>query len=978
MSVPKEFFNIPVKPTNAFVALPERGRPGGSSSDIQYFKSVEDNSVWIGKCGQQALEEFDYTLECKEALALKLYNLLSVRTPNIVFSMQPLSEETQENLPETPDLDEPRLHIMSQYLNGFTPLGKGFIASYKQINNFEQGYYCVTHNNKRIPLKGLGKALAIAGFLHDYDCIGNEGGNMGYIIAPNAQFAEVVKIDGGEALPFNLILDENIQHDPNDRQVKIGTTSLPFAFKDLGKCDQEEFIQTTEAILAFSDENIRSLFQQEQFINAFSKENCERWSQLLMARRHIFIRAYAPEVLLSLEQKKITAEQKKALDFAKYNSTRAQDSKQDFKVPAAAPLDMQFQLAVNEYIVPEKRQILVQAKQLAEQAAVTNANPNHFQLPARKMIVGRKECLSALENHFLTNKFCCLHGLGGIGKTLLAVEYLYQAIATKKYDQVIWLYAEHGQLLDQISLLVETWCKVKEPNQEALVKRFYEFLNTKKTCLVIDNVLDQNSLKGYLPPEASTVHVLTTSRQHWKTLPSLLVPSFTLEETSSYLSQYLQQIDSKMLAEFNKILGGLPLAVSQAAAYMKQKGIGLSQYMDLFLKSPGILFGDTEGNINTLSITLTLAIAQLRAVDKTSEKLLYLFGYLSSEHITFPLVQSLAQMQDVELQKSLDTLQSYSLITQSGNQLLLSSLTQKLLRLLDEQKGRAHEHYTLVLTWLLSQLNFDKTKMLEIDRVEGLLPHAVYLLELSASYNKVTEKKITLLEKMGSFYFYQKGRAEEGRRYLEMVLELRVVENRKPDLAVATTLVNLGNIYGALKAVDKQQALLERALTIQKETLGPKHPTIALTLTNLGNVYAALKKPQEQKQVLELALQIKEEHYGKNHVELANTLINLANAMGELKRPKEKKALLEKALVIQEQTYGKEHLAVATTLFNLGIACNTLGYIKEGVTFLERALPIFIKGYGQEHTYVAQTIKSLAHLNKKLSPQGQVAKMGGL
>lgn len=50
-------------------------------------------------------------------------------------------------------------------------------------------------------LVGFGRALAVATFLYDYDCVGNSGGNMGYIIGENG-LANIIKIDAGEALPF--------------------------------------------------------------------------------------------------------------------------------------------------------------------------------------------------------------------------------------------------------------------------------------------------------------------------------------------------------------------------------------------------------------------------------------------------------------------------------------------------------------------------------------------------------------------------------------------------------------------------------------------------------------------------------------------------------------------------------------------------------------------------------------------------------
>lgn len=58
----------------------------------------------------------------------------------------------------------------------------------------------------------------MATFLYDYDCVGDSGGNMGYVIDKNGQ-ANIVKIDAGEALPFldNMASSEGINHSPETR-----------------------------------------------------------------------------------------------------------------------------------------------------------------------------------------------------------------------------------------------------------------------------------------------------------------------------------------------------------------------------------------------------------------------------------------------------------------------------------------------------------------------------------------------------------------------------------------------------------------------------------------------------------------------------------------------------------------------------------------------------------------------------------------
>ena len=101
-------------------------------------------------------------------------------------------------------------------MDDFIELGPDFIKEYK---------------DKKIQnLEGFGRALAIATFIYDFDCIGNSGGNMGYI-EENGQKI-IVKIDPGEALPFltDMKSADGIKHDPKSRDMIIGTNNTKIAF----------------------------------------------------------------------------------------------------------------------------------------------------------------------------------------------------------------------------------------------------------------------------------------------------------------------------------------------------------------------------------------------------------------------------------------------------------------------------------------------------------------------------------------------------------------------------------------------------------------------------------------------------------------------------------------------------------------------------------------------------------------------------
>src|SRR5882757_4408365 len=122
------------RPSEDFKPLPERGRPGGSSSDSQFFTERDTDALWIGKCSSQAMSKPQarfpglnrYYEEYKEWLGLAIYQLLGIITPITQLSVQSVVKPT-EGAVEDFDYEHPCVHVMSKFVEGFTPFGETFL-----------------------------------------------------------------------------------------------------------------------------------------------------------------------------------------------------------------------------------------------------------------------------------------------------------------------------------------------------------------------------------------------------------------------------------------------------------------------------------------------------------------------------------------------------------------------------------------------------------------------------------------------------------------------------------------------------------------------------------------------------------------------------------------------------------------------------------------------------------------------------------
>jgi len=202
---------------------------------------------------------------------------------------------------------------------------------------------------------------------------------------------------------------------------------------------------------------------------------------------------------------------------------------------------------------------------------------------------GRKDLLARLRQALTYGQPAALtqaiHGLGGVGKTQLAVEYAYRH--ADDYDLVWWVRAEEPAALaaDYAALARPLDLPEKdEPDQRLVVQAVRRWLGQHDGwLLVFDNARRPEDLRPYLPPGGAG-HVLVTSRDpHWRALASpLTVQVMERAESVAFLLKRTSQTDEAAAAELAEALGDLPLALAQAGAYVSQTGTTFPAYLDLF------------------------------------------------------------------------------------------------------------------------------------------------------------------------------------------------------------------------------------------------------------------------------------------------------------------------------------------------------------------------------------------------------------
>ncbi|GGX93554.1 FxSxx-COOH system tetratricopeptide repeat protein [Streptomyces hiroshimensis] len=178
-----------------------------------------------------------------------------------------------------------------------------------------------------------------------------------------------------------------------------------------------------------------------------------------------------------------------------------------------------------------------------------------------------------------------LHGMGGVGKSQIAVEYVYRN--STEYDLVWWISAEQTNQIVQSFIELGEGMHLRAGTDRGAVPAVLEALRVGEPyanwLLVFDNAENPHEVRKFFP-NGGPGRVLVTSRNsQWSHLASSLeVDVFAREESIALIRRRSPHISDESADRLAEALGDLPLAVEQAAVWLAETGMPVDQYLDLF------------------------------------------------------------------------------------------------------------------------------------------------------------------------------------------------------------------------------------------------------------------------------------------------------------------------------------------------------------------------------------------------------------
>jgi len=230
--------------------------------------------------------------------------------------------------------------------------------------------------------------------------------------------------------------------------------------------------------------------------------------------------------------------------------------------------------------------------------------------------------------------------------------------------------------------------------------------------------------------------------------------------------------------------------------------------------------------------------------------------------------------------------------------------------------------------------------------------------------------KSRLTESLGNLYF-KLGEYDLAEHFFTETLGLQEVHLEHIDASVAMSLLNLANVQLSRGDTGAARPLLERALTIARDSLGPDHSDTARILAALGVMEYIEDNHEESARLLGSAVDVYERTQGPDDPVVAKLLNNLARVLTVLGRYAEAEAALERALSIQRGRDEVDQSQVAQLNASLGAMLEDQGRLDEAEERYRSALEIRQEVFGPEHPYVANSLRQLGAVRLRRGDLGQ-------
>lgn len=615
-----------------------------------------------------------------------------------------------------------------------------------------------------------------------------------------------------------------------------------------------------------------------------------------------------------------------------------------------------------------------------------------------ELFQGREEILAALHQKLTEKKTVqataiavkAVLGLGGVGKTRLAIEYAWRY--AMEYSAVLFVRAgtpsdlqgNFAALCEPVALDLPERNATEEDVQVAAVLR--RLAGQPGWLLILDNIDSKeaaNAVAGLMAQLQGGQVLLTGRLAPWGAeVERILLNVLTKQAAADFLlarTQSQRRPTPDEAAQANALaheLGYLPLALEQAGAYIGERGLTIFRYLEEWRSRHEQVLTWFDPNVShyptSVAATWQTSVDQLGA---PARRLLERLAWLGPEPIPESLlgvpVPDLPEGEiDPDPPAPLAELANYSLATRAADAPIFSihRLVQDVTRrslLGDLGKTRLAE----ALRWVNGAFKGDPADVRTWPVLRPLSSHAQVVCSFAAAAG-MTDPTARLMNELAQL-LKATNRFREAEPLMRRVVDIleSSPDGMHPNLA--KSLNNLALLLQAMNRIREAEPLMRRALSIEEASFGAEHPNVARDLNNLAQLLKETSRLKEAEPLMRRALSIDEASFGTDHPDVARDLNNLAQLLQDTNRLGEAEPLMRRALSIDEACFGANHPNVAIRLNNLATLLQETNRLGEAEPLVRRALSIDEASFGADHPDVARDLHNLAWLLKATNHLGE-------